>query len=228
MMVQYELFGISMPAGNWAQWFSGTASALAVITALFGYAFNEWRHRQHSRHTEEEDAAGINFLIRRLLDEANAIHTLIGSGYQKFSVKGESFEIDDTMKGVSFDVVDALDKSQIRYLASYESIELVQKISQAILCVNQTNRSLSDYALLVDRFYDCLRRDSDNSTESINIDDVDLKSDTILAASMCNQSRVHLKQEARKCLVMSIDTANDFNVFLDEKFKSKIDFKISL
>jgi hypothetical protein len=227
-MVQYEFLGFVLPGGNWAQWFSGTASALAVVTALFGYAFNEWRHRKQNNHLEEEDAAGINFLLRRLLDEANTIYQLLSSGFQKFTLEDEEFEVDDTMGGVSFDVIEGLDKSQLRYLAFYGRMDLAQKISHATLSINQTNRSLSDYSSLVDRFYDCLRRDSNNKMGPINIDEIELQADTILVANMCTQSRSHLKQEAAKCLALAIDAASIFNDFLAEKFKSNIDFKIPL
>jgi hypothetical protein len=218
-----------LPGGTCAQWFSGTASALAVATALLGYAFNEWRHRKENKHREEEDAAGIGFLLGRALDEAVAVHYLLSTGFQKFEIAGENFEIDDSMSGVSFSVIEDLDKSQLRFLASYGCSYLMRELSFAILTVNQTNRALEDYAAEVERFYECVRRDDPgNVPTNVDISRVDFQSDTIRLAHICSQSRAHLKMEAEKCLFLVTETIEKFNTFLDEKFKSKIALKIAL
>jgi hypothetical protein len=223
----YFLWTYQLPGGTCADWFSGTVSALAVVTALLGYAFNEWRQQKRNKRQEEEDAAAINFLLRRALNEAHTIHELLASGYQQFRLGDVDFEIDNTMKGISFETIDVLDKSQLRFLASYGCMNLITKIADAVVTINQTNRNLFDYAIMVERFYECLRRDdAGNKTGLINISDIDLKFDTMNAAKMCNQSRAVLKQEAARCLAFAIDAAKEFNDFIDRKFSSRIDFKI--
>ena len=228
-MTQYELLGFVMPPGNWAQWFSGTASALAVATALFGYAFNEWRHRKDKRYSEEEDAAGLNFLLVRLLREAVDVYSLMNSGFQKFTLDGVRFEVDDAMKGVIFETVGDLDKSQLRLLTSYGRGDIISAVSLAVRVINQNNRGLTDYAALVDRFWECVRRDDvGNKSGTTVISALDLEQDTTSLARMCNQSRSHIKSEADRCVKLVVKAIQMFNDFVENELKSSIDFKVDI
>jgi hypothetical protein len=53
--VKYTLFDwISLESGTWADWFSGTMSALAVAVALGGYGYSIWQQRRQQADAERQ------------------------------------------------------------------------------------------------------------------------------------------------------------------------------
>lgn len=65
----YDLLGVSLEPGSWANWFSGSMSALAVGVALAAYPIGNWQKRKNDRQRDAEIGRGIGWKILTLLNQ---------------------------------------------------------------------------------------------------------------------------------------------------------------
>jgi len=227
--MQCSLFGIfDLPSGSCAQWFSGTFSALAVATALAGYGFNEWRIRREKKERDEENAAGIAVLLRRAFTQIESIKRLLADGFERVTIDGKVWEIDTIMRGVDYELLPPLDKSQIRTLAQYRNTELALEIDNLISNINQTGRSLQGYAGIID---DLVSANADSPKQPGKVhtltEENSYSAEAYRLAMMCDASRKHLRIETDLCYNQSLQTLRKFNSFV-EKINSGIDLRIEL
>jgi hypothetical protein len=72
--VQYTFLDwITLEAGTWADWFSGTMSALAVSVALAGYWFASSQNRRAEKQTRQNAAYQIGFKLSALASETRGV-----------------------------------------------------------------------------------------------------------------------------------------------------------
>lgn len=67
------LTDISLEPGSWADWFSGTMSALAVVIAVGSYGFSEYRSRREREQQDMAVARRMGVKLLRLINESNGI-----------------------------------------------------------------------------------------------------------------------------------------------------------
>lgn len=67
---EYTLLGmVSLEPGSWADWFSGSMSALAVVVALSAYPIANWQKRRADRQRDAEIGRGIGWKALNLLNQ---------------------------------------------------------------------------------------------------------------------------------------------------------------
>lgn len=64
---------LSLEPGSWADWFSGTMSAFAVVIAVGSYGFSEYRLRRERQQQEMAVARRMGVKILRLINESHGI-----------------------------------------------------------------------------------------------------------------------------------------------------------
>lgn len=70
MATEYSLLGlVSMEPGSWADWFSGSMSALAVAVALAAYPITKRQKRKEDRQRDAEIGRGIGWKVLTLLNQ---------------------------------------------------------------------------------------------------------------------------------------------------------------
>lgn len=66
----FSLLGlISLEPGSWADWFSGSMSALAVVVALSAYPLSNWQKRRDEKQREKDIGRAIGHKIVALLSQ---------------------------------------------------------------------------------------------------------------------------------------------------------------
>jgi len=60
--------------GTWADWFSGTMSALAVVVAVSSYGFGEWRRKLADRERDIDTIRQVGFKLWRVVNGIHDIH----------------------------------------------------------------------------------------------------------------------------------------------------------
>lgn len=147
MVNQCFLFGVwEFPGGTCAQWFSGSASALAVAIALGGYFWSERRFRKQELISDQEHLAGVSLLLRALLDEAQANQDMFLNAKRSFVLGEREYAISANLSGVMYGVFPLLDKAQARFLISCKCHMLAKEIDGIAMRINLHNVAIKDYA----------------------------------------------------------------------------------
>lgn len=79
-MQSYELLGVVLDAGSWADWFAGTMSFVAVATALGGYWFSERAKRHDARARDLQASEAISWKIILTINRNELIYKHIAEG----------------------------------------------------------------------------------------------------------------------------------------------------
>ncbi len=83
MGAEYTILGLlSLEPGSWADWFSGSMSALAVAVALAAYPISNHQRRVADRQRDKEIGAGIGWKALQLLNQSSDIQRHIQSGLE--------------------------------------------------------------------------------------------------------------------------------------------------
>lgn len=70
MSQEYTLLSLaSLEPGSWADWFSGSMSALAVVVALSAYPISNWQKRRDEKQREKDIGRAIGHKIVALLSQ---------------------------------------------------------------------------------------------------------------------------------------------------------------
>lgn len=81
---KYTLLGlITLDSGSWADWFSGSMSALAVMTALAAYPIAKRQTRKEQRERDREIARAIGWKLLKVLNSTGDIMRHFNSSLAK-------------------------------------------------------------------------------------------------------------------------------------------------
>ncbi|MEA3039277.1 MAG: hypothetical protein QOE79_1790 [Sphingomonadales bacterium] len=228
-MEQCLLFGIyEFPGGNCAQWFSGTASAIAVMVALGGYAYTEWRYRSQIRSKDAEELASIFSLLRAALEEAESVSDLL-STEEKIEWMEEEFELLPPFLAIQPDHFDRLDKSQARFLISNRLEGLLCKIDNMVALINNTNNAIEDYSRRREEILFLMDRiEGQNPSGTIRKKFIEDKKHISEQANRLVTVSAMLKQLGRTMLEAVIETCAEFNDLDKSRFHEECDLQLDL
>jgi hypothetical protein len=79
---------VTLEAGTWADWFSGTMSALAVAVALGGYGYSIWQQRQQQREAERQTIQQIAMKLLTIHSRNDDIKNHVWQAYTGPALQG--------------------------------------------------------------------------------------------------------------------------------------------
>lgn len=222
-MVTCDLYwaGFDLP-GRCAQWFSGSATALAVIVALAGYFIAEKRFRKEKSEQDSGELASLSVLLSDMLEEAEANFRLVSESVSELTIHGVTYEVLPLLSALDSRYIDGLDKDQTRFLFSNGFSSLCNRIRNIAAQVNINNQFLSDYGRSRHEFADF--------ANSNFLPTVDGKSEI---AKIAKAKLTQLEHDTSVLLEKTQDTAQnalslcaDFNSLEFHKVNSRIDHKV--
>lgn len=184
---------LTLPGGNCAQWFSGSASAAAVCIALAGYFVTELVRRRERRARHLEDIALAAATLTVCATEVRANLRCINTALTTIKVGGQEFVITTKIGGVDSQPVHMLDGSQTRSFIEVGAAELVGKINLAVRQANHSSTVLSQYLARREAF-------------SNHIDEVE----RVLQAGVAEEISKHEPVFQYHARIMAADVSNTF------------------
>ncbi len=131
MSQEYTLLALaSLEPGSWADWFSGSMSALAVAVALSAYPISNWQKRRDDRERDRERGRAIGYKLWTLLNQ-NAdidrhIKTSFASRVRRFPANMRFPRVRPL--GVSERKPAELNQAEIDLLLKSQSAELLMEL----------------------------------------------------------------------------------------------------
>lgn len=145
-MNQYELLGLTLDAGSWADWFAGTMSFIAVATALGGYWFAMWSKRQDANERDIQASEALGWKIIQTLNINEHIHKHIAEGFAAAAGFGNQWKF-ATVRPMALPAYQIADISsgEISSMIRAKAIDHALDLSECIHRLESIRNSMHEY-----------------------------------------------------------------------------------
>lgn len=146
--------GQAMELGSWADWFSGGASALAVIVAVGGYGFSEWQRGRDRKDREREAGNMIGVKLTRALNLTDDIRRHLCAPYEGPVMHGdgadEMWRRTKPLLGLTEDTSVSLTDAEINLLIRAKQTQFMMDLMLVTARYQSINNSMREYAVRYD------------------------------------------------------------------------------
>ena len=214
-MEQCFFLGFEFPGGTCAQWFSGSASALAVAVAVSAHFYSAWRQRKADERDEAAEIAGISMLLRGIIDDAATNASMFFGNFRIINLWGEKYVIGRRLGAVRAAQVSGLEKGQADVLLRSDQVKLAENIDMLVRRANLNNLGIEDYSSMREELNELVLKHSAKLADIGNHVTPSSDDGKIIAAKMFSVSAAteNFIRRTEELLRMSIKAADDFNVF---------------
>lgn len=147
-----------METGSIADWFSGTATALAVIVALGGYGFSEWQRRRDKRDAQRQAGHQIGIKLLKVLNGTNDIRRHLWAEYSGPALGGEGatelWRTINPLIGIESDPTISLDASEISLLINADAADFLLELMLATSRYQSLVESMKEYKIRYQAIYE--------------------------------------------------------------------------
>lgn len=158
MAGEYTFLGrLSLEPGTWADWFSGSMSALAVAVAVGGYGFSEWQRRRDQKDTERQAGRQIGVKLLKVLNGTLDVHRHLWAEYRGPPLGGEGAnELWRTIQpliGLQDEPLLALDGVETNLLVKADATDFLMEMMLATTRYQSIISSMKEYQLRYEAIY---------------------------------------------------------------------------
>jgi hypothetical protein len=205
-----------LPGGSCAQWFSGTASSLAVFVALGAHFFTAWRQKLVEKRGDAAEIAGVSMVLCRLLQEAMANARLFKNGRRRVKIWGVAYNISQRLGAIDVECIPNLDRNQADILIRYGGIDVARSLDLTIGSINVTNSGFIDYSKIRTELSVIFDKFPISDVESVlDVSSSEAKNLREKLSSVSNSVEFFLSR-TRDLLADSVRVSKEFNEFCDK------------
>lgn len=214
---------ISLDPGSWGEWFSGTMSALAVMVALGGFLFSEWRLHRDAKRLEERHARKLGTKLAVAADQLIKINEhFVGSraGAGLAEDAPLSWEIVYPLIGIP-EVADLqLDEFENDLLIRAGAFDFMQKAIAIFSTVKTVRFVLTEYAVRRQAVFDRLppptRKNGELWTHTLSEQDL---APILPLANVLNNLIESADGQCTRALASLRDVSGSYNEIMKAYFK---------
>ena len=155
----YSLAGlISLDAGSWADWFSGTMSFAAVVAALFGYWVVHRQRTNDVREQEKRAAESVGWKVLKVYNDTATIakHLRISLGAeQDLDFNSKKFARVRPL-GIPAKSTSDLNQEEIGILLKAKATDVLMELSDAIARYDSIRFAMQEYKSRHEALYDLM------------------------------------------------------------------------
>lgn len=138
---------ISLDAGSWADWFSGTMSALAVTIALLAYPITNFQRKSNERQRDRELNLAIGWKLLKVLNHTGDIDRHFKTSLARINPPHQpslKFPLVQPM-GVPQRLIQGLNQNEIDFLLKAQAANLLAEIDMCISRYSSIEYAMSEY-----------------------------------------------------------------------------------